>query len=395
MDGFPSRNEALQDFFEEWQPDFISEYVPLDQAIGRITARDIYAEATLPVVRASMLDGIAVKSSNFVDGQPDTSTWKYGVDYVRADTGDDFDDAFDAVIKIEDVTFHEDGSISLDESPVKPMTGVHSAGSTVTRGDLLLEANLPIRANDLAALISGGITMVPVCRKPRVAFIPTGSELIPAGVQPLRGQNIDTNSLMVKTMLEDYGAEPLIFPIVYDNEAALEEAFEKALSTADVVIINGGSAVGAEDFNIRLIEKRGKVVHHYIAAVPGRPMMLAVADQKPVIDLPGPTLAAYFGAQWCLQAVVARCLNVPARSPLTVQACATQDCSAPPQMDNIGMIHAERLADGTYTATPIEFKKNMMSALTANAQRVSPIGESGYRKGDIIEIELLRSPEYL
>ena len=134
--------------------------------------------------------------------------------------------------------------------------------------------------------------MVPVRRKPRVAFIPTGSELVPAGVRPLRGQNVDANSLMVKHMLAAYGAEPLMFPIVKDDPQALEEAFAEALAAADLVVINGGSAVGKEDFNVRMIEERGKVIHHYIAAVPGRPMMLAVANGKPVVDLPGPALAA-------------------------------------------------------------------------------------------------------
>ena len=91
MEGFPTREEALADFFAAWE------------AVGRVLARDVVSTNTLPVVRASSFDGIAVKSAAFADGLPDTSGWKLGVDYVRADTGDDFPDDFDAVVMIENM----------------------------------------------------------------------------------------------------------------------------------------------------------------------------------------------------------------------------------------------------------------------------------------------------
>lgn len=93
MQGFPSREEALADFFAAWEPPeaaTATELVSLDEAIGRVTARDLVSANTLPVVRASACDGIAVRSAAFADGRPDTSTWELGRDYVRADTGDDF-----------------------------------------------------------------------------------------------------------------------------------------------------------------------------------------------------------------------------------------------------------------------------------------------------------------
>ena len=90
MDGFPSREEALADFFAAWEPARSVEYVALDDAVGRVLACDLASTNTLPVVRASSFDSIAVKSAAFANGMPDTSSWKPGVDYVRADTGDDF-----------------------------------------------------------------------------------------------------------------------------------------------------------------------------------------------------------------------------------------------------------------------------------------------------------------
>lgn len=179
MDGFPSREEALADFFAAWEPARSVEYVALDDAVGRVLACDLASTNTLPVVRASSFDGIAVKSAAFANGMPDTSSWKPGVDYVRADTGDDFPDAFDAVVMIEKAVVREDGSVTFDDDvTVEPGSGVRPAGSTLRAGEPLMSAGSIIRPTDLAALAMGGTTMVPVRVKPRVAFIPTGSELV-------------------------------------------------------------------------------------------------------------------------------------------------------------------------------------------------------------------------
>lgn len=402
MNGFPSREEALVDFFASWKPSThatASELVSLDEAIGRITACELVSKNTLPVVRASSCDGIAVKSCAFAEGLPDTRAWKRGQDYVRADTGDDFPDDFDAVIMIEKASIQPDGGVVLDDDVhVEAGANVRRAGDTIKQGALLMKAGFPIRPTDLAVLAMGGISMVPVRRKPRIAFIPTGSELVPAGIAPRRGQNVDTNSLMVKHLLIEYGAEPLIFPIVHDDPLALETAFDGALAVADAVIINGGSAVGEEDFNVRMIEKRGRVIHHYIAAVPGRPLMMAVADDKPVIDLPGPTIASYFGTQWCLQALVARFLDVPLHSFPTVQARAAADTSGPLHMANIARINLVRDESSPtgYTAHHLNFRAGDLAAcMASNAQRVSPLGERGCAAGDLIEVSLLRGQEFI
>lgn len=396
MDGFPSREEALADFFAAWEPVRRVEHVALDDAVGRVLAEDLVSANTLPVVRASSFDGIAVKSAAFANGLPETSGWKPGADYVRADTGDDFPDAFDAVVMIEKAAVQEDGSVVLDDDvTVEPGSGVRASGSTLRAGEPLMSAGSVIRPTDLAALAMGGATMVPVRVRPRVAFIPTGSELVPAGIKPRRGQNVDTNSLMCKHLLIEYGAEPVVFPLVHDDPAELERAFEAALATADVVVVNGGSALGEEDFNVRLIERRGQVVHHYIAAVPGRPLMMAVVDGKPVVDLPGPTMAAYFGSEWCLQAITARILGIPPHRRPVVRARADAAKTSIPKMANIARVRLTRDDEG-YVAHFLNFKAGELAAcMTSNAQRVSPLGEAGWDEGDLLEVELLRGEEFI
>ena len=218
MEGFPSREEALEDFFAAWEPTLAEELVDLDAAVGRVLARDIAAANTLPVVRASSFDGIAVKSAAFANGLPDTSGWKLGVDYVRADTGDDFPDEFDAVVMIEKAASSRrvGGAGRRRESGARKRRAprrvnpesrhAHHEGGA---------AHPPHRPCGLAM---AGATMVP-CAASRAWRHPHRQRAGACGIRPRRGQNVDTNSLMVKHLLIQYGAEPVMFPFVHDDPA--------------------------------------------------------------------------------------------------------------------------------------------------------------------------------
>ena len=396
MDGLPTREQVLRDFFAAWTPEESVEHVPLQDAAWRITAEPLFSVNTIPVVRASGSDGIAVRSADFASGMPDYTTWREGEDFVRADTGDDFDDRFDAVIAIEEVDLVGDGRIAFisPDVCVSSGSGVRKAGSTVRSGEKLIDADMPLRPVDLAALAMGGIAMVPVRKKPRVAFIPTGSELVPQGFAPRRGENVDANSIMVKNLLIKMGAQPLMFPIVRDEPEPLRQALHRALGSADIVIMNAGTAKGGEDFTFRLLGE-GRLIHHYVAAAPGRPLGLAVIDGKPVINLPGPTLGAFFGMDWCVRAAVYRFLHQPMPKRPTVKAVLTADLKTSPHMDNMCRIDIRRTASG-YEATPLNFHAQGAPVCLASAgMYISPVGESFIAKGETIEVELLRGEEYI
>ena len=397
IEGFPSMQKALEDFFAEWMPVIRTELLPIEETCGRITANALYSQNTLPVYRASSCDGIAVDSTRFANGAPDVSSWRIGTDFVRADTGDDFDDRFDAVIPVEEVDFTDAGGISFLSPDVQVVSGynVQPRGSSLEEGDPLIQENLPVRPTDLAALAMGGASMVPVRKKPRVAFIPTGSELVPPQLHPKRGQNVDTNSLLVKHSLLEMGAEPLLFPIVPDALTELESVLDLALAEADIVIINAGSAKGDEDFNTRLLAQKGKLVHHYIAAAPGRPMALAVVHQKPVINLPGPTMAAFFGMDWCIRAVVNRFLCIPVHKRPVVQGVLMEDIRSTPHMAILIRINVVKV-EGGYECYPLSFHNTSLPlCMGTNGMYVCHVGKSGINKGDLIEVELLRGEEYL
>lgn len=397
IDGFATKEKVLSDLFSLWTPIKEKELVPIEESIGRITASRIYSVNTLPVHRTSACDGIAVSSKLFNKGMPNYTLWIEGNEFQRADTGDDFDDRYDAIIMIEEVDFTAEGTIKFisDDIDITPGINISKSGSIILEGDKVMDSDLPIRPTDLAALAIGGCTMVPVRKKPRVAFVPTGTELIPAQMKPERGKNIDTNSLLIKESLISLGADPIIFPIIPDDKDLLEQALEEALCMADIVVINGGTAKGEEDYNTLLIKEKGKILHHYVAAAPGRPLAIGIIHNKPIINLPGPTIATFFGEDWCLTAIVCKALNIPMRKKETVVCTLTEDIITTPHMAILCRLEVKKSADEHIAEPKSFFTGDMVSCLTSNGMYVSPIGESVKKAGDKIEVELLRNRGYI
>lgn len=417
----PTRDEALKKFFAVWKPETGKEMVDIADAAGRIAAEDIVSEVTLPIARTAGLDGIAVHSADFAGGRvPDVSSWIPGKDYVRADTGDDFPDDFDAIIMVEWLRFDESGRLSEICFPdagsasghrpgpggpgfpggkpgeIRPGSYTRPAGSIIRKGDLLVRKNEKIRPTDLAALAMGNVTQIPVWKKPVVAFLPTGSELIEPGNAPARGQNINTNSLLVKHMVQEMGAEVAIYPIMKDDRDALEDWLDMAVRTADIVLINGGSSKGSEDYNIRLIEEKGTVIQHNVAAVPGRPVALALIDGKAVIDLPGPTLAAYFVCDWCIRALVAHSLHQNPDGKEEITGILKEDLPKGGPVQIIHRLNVRKEADGSFGIYPLEREKASSAAImNSNAQYVTELFEEGHPAGSELTVELLRNRENL
>lgn len=396
MEEHVTRARALELLFGVWTPEISTETIPVEDAYGRVLAKDYYAVHGIPVVRASGMDGVAVMSERFKDGVPDMTGWKKGEDYVRADTGDDFDDKFDAVIKIEDVTILPEGGLMLrDGVEVTPGMCVRGPGSTFQAGTKLTNKGLPLRGTDLAALVMGGITEVEVVRRPCIGFIPTGSELIPAGAPLKRGCNYDTNSIIARHMLLELGAEPLCYPIVRDDKALLKPALEKALAECDAVIINGGSSKGDEDYNTRLLESEGKLLFHWVLAGPGRPVGVSICSGKPVINLAGPSVGMIFGMNWCVRAVVCGFLGLPVPEREKVRATLTADLRCAPRFDFLNLVEVLRDGEKYYVEPRDRGKTPLPMILTSNALFISPAGESLYPAGTEIEVELLRDRSLL
>lgn len=395
MEKMLTKAAALQLLFSRWDAPVRTEVIPTAEASGRVPVREYTAQYDIPVFRASMMDGIAVRSADF-QAPLHTQLWRRGEDYIRADTGDDFDDRFDAVIPIEAVTFQPDGGVLLRwDKPVTPGLNVRGCGSTLRAGTTVAVPGLPLRGTDLAALEMGGHTQVEVYVRPRVAFLPTGSELIPPGAPLRRGCNFDTNSLMAKCMLEEMGAVPVCLPIVPDDPEKLRTALTEALRRADLVVINGGTSKGDEDYGTRLLAREGELLLHGAAAGPGRPIGIALVQGKPVINLSGPAIGAFYGLDWCVRPIVCRFLHLPVPRRERVRGVLTRDMRCAPPMEFLCRVEVRRQGDSC-TVTPLNRgQADLPSILRSNAMFLSPIGESIYPAGTSVEVELLRDMSLL
>ena len=391
MQQLPTRKLIIETLLEKWNPEKQTEMISIDNALNRVLAKDYEALYSIPVVRASAMDGVAVISDRFENGIPDTSDWVLGEDFSRADTGDDFDDRYDAVIPIEDVSISEDGKLSIcDSICVKPNMNIRPAGSTIHKGESVGRTNRRLQSFDLACLAMGGITEIEIYKKPRVAFLPTGSELVPLGQEVPRGKNIDSNSILVKNMLIEMGAKPILYPITKDSKDELNHILDCALNDADIVIISGGSSKGEEDFNARILEERGAALFHWVAAAPGKPMCVAMIDNKPVINIPGPPVAMFYGMDWCIRELVNKMLHLPMPKRCKIKGELTAEIAAPPSMEILCLMDIEQTNEGYKVKQKKWRGGSMVDTLSAGATYITELGTAIKQPGEIIEVTLLR-----
>lgn len=295
-----------------------SEYVALEESIGRVLAQDAVARTDMPSALTCAMDSVALHWSDFeglAEGElPDTSSWVRGVDWQFANTGVAMPEGFDAAIVIEHVQVSEDEQhIEIDAAPSRRGAGTRPVGSTMKRGDVIACAGTVVTPDIAAAIGSGNNSVVRVVRKPRVAFIPTGNELVPAGV-PLdptrmgqfaaRGRNFETNSLLVRAKTEAWGGQFVPFDIVCDERPAIEDAIKRACEVADIVVLNAGSSKGSDDWSCEVMEEMGTVICHQTNHGPGHHSSYAVVDGVPVVGISGPSGGASFTLDFYLRPLV-------------------------------------------------------------------------------------------
>ena len=392
---FPTREEAFQGLISRWNPVRKTEQVTLEDSLGRVLAEDMYAKNTLPVERSAACDTYAFKSQAFDNGMPDTSSWVEGVDFVRADMGDDFPDEFDTCTQVENVDRDNEGHFAFNERfKFRKGDCINKKGATVTEGTLLVRKNTKITPELLPVLATGGIRVVPVYKKLIVGFIPTGTELVQTGAIPVRGDTIECNGLMISAVMKEAGAECVRYPIIVDNRAMLEKMLDEALEYCDIVLINGGSSKGSEDFNKLILEVRGSYHTYGVKCGPGRPVGIALINDKPVINVPGPVLAAWLACDWLVRGLVYHyyCIPMPKRKVVPVKL--TENMRGPGFMAFIGRVTITKTENG-YEGTPVPREAGVLGMGIMQGQVYVPLGHKGYEAGTIVDCELLVGEELL
>jgi len=276
-----------------------AETVPLAQAAGRTLAADIAATRTQPPFPASAMDGYAVRSAEAaVAGATlrliGTSAAGHGFpggigpgEAVRIFTGAPVPDGADAILIQEDA--RADGATVQVVEPVEPKRFIRRAGLDFTAGDTLLTAGLTLDARRLALAAAAGHPVLPVRRRPRVAILATGDELVEPGAIPAWDQIVASNSLALGALAAEAGAETIDLGIAADDHAALADAFRRAREArADLLVTLGGASVGDHDLVQAALAREGLELGFWrVALRPGKPLMHGRLGDMLVIGLPG------------------------------------------------------------------------------------------------------------
>ncbi len=366
------------------------ERVPIRAGLGRITAEPVWAARSVPHYDASAMDGVAVRSADTVGASeafpitlnvPEQATW--------VDTGDPVPDEFDAVIMVEVVRRLDDNTIEI-RSPVPPYNHVRPLGEDIVQSELLLPQSHRLRPADMGACAAAGVTEVSVRRKPSVAIIPTGSELVDIYGSPKPGDIVEFNSIVLASMLEEWGADPTCMPPVPDNPDLLRNAISKAVNEFDIVLVNAGSSAGSEDYTAGRVEELGSLVVHGVAIRPGHPIVLGVVEDKPVIGIPGYPVSAVIACELFVQPIVESKLGRSADPRPVAEATMTRRVHSPMGEDEFLRVRLGQVGD-RLVATPLQRGAGVISSLVrADAIARIPRNSEGIEAGSRVLARLLR-----
>jgi putative molybdopterin biosynthesis protein len=215
----------------------------------------------------------------------------------------------------------EDGAPAIDvRRAVAPGQFVSYAGSDIARGEVVLRRNTRLSSREIGTLAACGLAEIAVVRKPRVAVLSTGDELVAPGGTLAPAQVYDSNGAIIAATVAEAGGEPVAFGAFADDEAALERAVRAALASCDMVVLSGGTSKGAGDLSHRIVAKLGEILVHGVALKPGKPLCLAVIDGKPLVVLPGFPTSAIFTFHAFVAPVIRARAGLPPQAARVIEA---------------------------------------------------------------------------
>ncbi|MFH1141586.1 MAG: molybdopterin biosynthesis protein [Chloroflexota bacterium] len=370
-----------------------AEELPVEQALGRVTADPVWAKVSSPHYHASAMDGVAVRAED-TQGATETSPLhlKIGEQAHWVDTGSPVPPGFNSVIMVEHVQDMGDGRLEI-LAAVPPWQHVRLMGEDMVATELVLPEGHRLRPVDLGAVAASGHASVVVRRRPRVAIIPTGDELVAPGQDLKPGNIIEFNSLVLAGLVEEWGGTATRLAPVPDDRTRLEAAVMEALTGHDMVVINAGSSAGSKDYTAPVIAALGEVVVHGIAIRPGHPVVLGIVSGKPVLGIPGYPVSAVLSFELTARPILCRWLGIAPEERPTMPGVITRKVLSPMGEDEYLRVRVGKVGDA-FVATPLPRGAGVITSLVrADGLVVIPRFSEGLQAGSSVSIQLLRSKQ--
>ncbi len=317
-----------------------AEAVSLADARTRVLAHDVVAAFDAPPFDRANVDGFALRAADTVgasDGNPKIFTLNSEViacghapmltvgpgTCTTIATGGVIPRGADAVVMIEQTELIESNPSRIElRRAAAPGQLISYAGSDIARGETLLRRGARIGSREIGMLAASGLARIEVVRRPKVAVLSTGDELVEPG-NPLKPAAVyDSNSATIAAAVSEAGGEPITFGVLPDDAAILEKTVREALAVSDMVVLSGGTSKGAGDLSHRVVSSLGKpgILVHGVALKPGKPLCLAVVGDKPVVVLPGFPTSAIFTFHAFVAPVIRARAGLPPEATQTVSA---------------------------------------------------------------------------
>jgi putative molybdopterin biosynthesis protein len=392
-----SPDDARKILFSRLGPDQLtkSETINTEHALGRVTAEPVFARFSAPSFHSSAMDGIAVRAEEtYGTTERKPTLLELGSDAVWINTGQPMPPGFNAVIMVEKI--HEKDEKHLEiRSPAYPWQNVRKVGEDIVATQLLFPQHHRVRAFDLGAMVSAGVFSLKVRERPRVTIIPTGSELvhwseIKNSDSPDPGKIVEYNSLILAGLVQECGAVAKIHNIVPDNEQEIFNALKDAVeSDAHLVIINAGSSAGTKDYTMSTIEKIGEVLVHGVAMMPGKPTILGIINEKPVIGNPGYPVSSILSFDQFVSPLLYGMQGLKPPPKETLEVVPTRDIPSKLGIEEFVRVNIGKVASD-YTATPLSRAAGSITTLTRaeGVLRIPALSE-GVTQNERMAAELL------
>jgi putative molybdopterin biosynthesis protein len=396
--------------------------IPLDEnALGRVTAEPIWAKISSPHYHASAMDGFAVRAVATNGALPSKPIMlQIGPEAQYVDTGDPLPDWANAVIPIENVeSVDELGKITTEirnplsiriRASIAPWSHVRPLGEDIVATQLVLPAGHILRPADLGAVAAAGHQEIRVARKPRVAILPTGTELVPIGSKLKAGDILEYNSLVMAAQVKSMGGEATRYPITRDDFDLIRNRVQEAAEQHDLVLLNAGSSAGAEDFSAKVVETLGTLLVHGVAVRPGHPVIFGLINRKsqidnrksedlkpdtsnliPIIGVPGYPVSAALTLDIFVEPLIAQWLGRRPNELRTETATLTRKIVSPPGDDDFVRVAVGKVGD-KLLAAPLSRGAGVITSLVqADGLALIPRGAQGLEAGEQVRVHLYRS----
>jgi molybdopterin molybdotransferase len=388
-------------------PPVAAEEVPLEEAAGRVLAEDLRADSDLPGFPRSTVDGYAVKADATFGASEGSPALLDVVGTVvmgrapgvaigpgqaaRIPTGGELPRGADSVLMVEHADAVDERTIEALRS-VAPGQNVIAADEDFAKGSVVVDAGRRLRPQDTGVLAAFGCTRVKVHRRPQVAIISTGDEIVPVTAHPGPGQIRDVNSFTLAGMAAAAGALPIPLGITGDDFNALRSAAARALEGSDMVLISGGSSVGARDFTVEVISSfpEARILAHGISISPGKPTILARIRDRSFWGLPGHVVSAMIVFARIVRPFLLHLggIRAPLAQEIRLPARLSRNVASVPGRTDFIRVRVVRGAEG-FRAEPVLGKSGLLNTMV-KGDGVVEIGRDveGLEAGAPVEVIL-------